>query len=421
MENIYNEVESWIYKQTNNKKSHVRLTIPNFTKRVKLEIMPSGRKFFVLYNYNRTTKQNRYIRMGEFPFMPIDVAYNKAVSLSQYSSRSGKFPKKIKKVDEIWNEFLTYQKEVELKKYRTLRTYNFKYTKWIKPILGYKEIYKISEQDLKNLLTYNEKKLGELKQDQTTNYRVYVILKYLFAWAIKQDYITLNPLKNFNYQSEGFLKPDHRNVKHHAKLTNEDEIKNLIEKTCTDDIELELKVCILFGLETSLRNFNILNLSWDEINLQNKTIEIKKEKMKGLKKTERVRENFILPLSNSMVEILQNFKKYRSDNHVFKHIYDRKINTYLKKNFGVTLHGMRGTFKTKMTKLMSKHRVNKEFIEMYMYHSVSNNEIETAYLELSYNDRETQEILKILASYWDNYLLDLYDFKSKILKEIERN
>ncbi len=59
MENIYNEVESWIYKQTNNKKSHVRLTIPNFTKRVKLEIMPSGRKFFVLYNYNRTTKQNR--------------------------------------------------------------------------------------------------------------------------------------------------------------------------------------------------------------------------------------------------------------------------------------------------------------------------------------------------------------------------
>ena len=193
----------------------------------------------------------------------------------------------------------------------------------------------------------------------------------------------------------------------------------MIEKTCTDDIELELKVCILFGLETSLRNFNILNLSWDEINLQNKTIEIKKEKMKGLKKTERVREDFILPLSNSMVEILQNFKKYRSDNRVFKHIYDRKINTYLKKNFGVTLHGMRGTFKTKMTKLMAKHRVNKEFIEMYMYHSVSNNEIETAYLELSYNDHETQEILKILASYWDNYLLDLYDFKSKILKEIK--
>ncbi|CAD7286877.1 tyrosine-type recombinase/integrase [Campylobacter suis] len=406
----FKKMRNWIDSQRNTKEIPTRIKIPD-SPRWRLEISPKQKKTIKLYT-NIDNKVN-YISIGEYPIDSFESMLKETQRL-QDTIREGKKPIPRKIFKDVWNNFIDNYVNKNLKlKSNTIKGYKNRANKYIlNTNIANKAIGDITLDDLKrNIFNPNENK-------PATNYKLYSILLNCFKYAKKYGHIENNILANFDF-SEEYELPSRKTSKHHPKLINEKDLAEFLKNIMNLEIlNNRRKILVLLTLETAMRSMNIFDLRWRDINLNDKTITITKNRMKGELRTEKSRQDFILPLSDTMTEILSILKdKEKGNDKVFTNVSDQKINNLLKKISGITKHGLRGTFKTFCMKNLKNHNIHNIFIELYMYHQPAKNEVEAAYMELSYKDKDIQKELRVLANWWDKYLISLYDFKSILIGE----
>ena len=262
------------------------------------------------------------------------------------------------------------------------------------------------------------------KKSPATNIKLFYIIRNIIKFAIEKGYLKTDILENFVF-SGSYEAPCKTNTRSHSKIINKSDLKNFLESVSNAKISTKKKILIFFSLETALRSMNLFDLRWRDVNFEKKYIHIPKERMKGELRTEKSRQDFILPLSDTMISLLLRLKELekvtniqKSANElVFDGIGDQPMNYLLKKLAGITKHGLRGTFKTHVMKGIKDHRTPNFIIEMYMSHIPDMTKVEASYFEASYEDDENQKMMKELAEWWDDRLLKLFDFKNSILKD----
>ena len=402
------QVDRWIEKQTNSKDFTIRIKIPGYEK-FRLEISQTGKKTIRMYYYKNG--KVTYPLVGEIPYVNFEDCFRKG---SLYI-KEDKEPISAKTFNQVWEKFIN-DENIGLKPI-TISKYKVRYNKYIFPFLGYMNIEDISLVDIKTkIFTPNEK-------SPSTNIKLYYIIDNVLKFAKKRNWVSQNVLKDFKF-SEEYDAPSRKNSGHYPKIVDTEDLKNfLINVSTNEKINLKRRILILFALSTALRSMNIYDLRWRDIDFEKKLIKIGKERMKGELKTLKSRQDFILPICDTMVSLLEKLKKLdkvtKPNAKVFEGISDQKINYFLTKIAGITKHGLRGTMKTFAMKRMMDHKIPNFFIELYMYHSPSISDVEASYIDARYEDGEIQAILRKLANWWDSYLRGLYDFRKVLLNEGE--
>lgn len=401
----FKQVDEWILRQdTGGKNYTVRYSIPGYPK-FKLEVSPKGKK--VIRFYSPQNGKAVFVKIGEIPYITFEAAFKKGASYVNQEEE----PRNARTFREVWTEFI--KKNPLRFKDKTIHSYTVRTNKHIlNTSLADMDISDISVSDLK-LQIFNV-----CEHIPATNVKLFYVIDNVLKFAKKNNWIAENVLETYKFNND-YEVPNKKNTEHHPKIVNPQDLKKFLENIClTPKIALKKRILVLFGLETALRSMNIFGLRWEDIDWDKKLVKFDKSRMKGELKTEKSRQDFILPLSGTMIELLTYLKKLEKSNGkglVFDGVADQVINYLLKKMANITKHGLRGSFKTFAMKQMVNHGIPNYIIEMYMSHIPSMNDVEAAYTDLRYDDIEIQDMLRELAEWWDRYLLSLFNFKEVLL------
>ena len=155
-----------------------------------------------------------------------------------------------------------------------------------------------------------------------------------------------------------------------------------------------------------VRSFNIRHCEWSEIDFENKEWIIPASKMK-------TKSEFILPLSNYVIDLLTEVKKFTSDSkYVFASFKDKNRpmseNTLISalRRMGYTKeefvpHSFRAMFSTIAYENMNEHQCSGEVIEALLAHK------ETNKVKEAYNRATYKQGMKKLIDWYSNYLKTL--------------
>ena len=236
--------------------------------------------------------------------------------------------------------------------------------------------------------------------------RLLTNLNRIYKYAVTYNYVEHNIIADID--KKNILKTPKKN--HFAAITKENELKELINDINNYGELYNADISTVYALQLApyvfLRPFNLRNLEWSEINLEQDIIEIDKSKMKTNK-------DFVLPLCDSAKKILLGIKpySYEKSEYVFpsptsnlKPISDATLNHALMK-LGYkdkhTTHGFRATFSTIVHEHISEHGLNSDIIESCLAHS-EKNKIKAAYnrdSRMKYIN-EKRELIK----WWEQFI-----------------
>jgi integrase len=196
------------------------------------------------------------------------------------------------------------------------------------------------------LLQDIEKYIGEYESYRTaqgakpaTIVKELGLLRRMFNLAKKWRWVKDNPVSLIEM-------PKVKNER--VRYLTEDEYRRLLNALENEAIPQWLKPIVEVALHTGLRQSNLLNLKWSEVNLFSRVITIEAIHMKN-------KENLGLPLTQRAVEILKELQKTKQiEGYVFhdngKKIYPEKLRRAFKKACKITgikdftFHDLRHTF-----------------------------------------------------------------------------
>nr|WP_315017699.1 tyrosine-type recombinase/integrase [uncultured Campylobacter sp.] len=411
------EVDQWIEKQSNDRDYTIRKRIPGYEAfRLEIGSKLKQRKSIRLY-WNDNGKVS-YPLLGIYPYVKFEEAFRKFADFAGNKDRAEK-PRAIRLFKDIWIEFVN-ENPLSFKQ-KTIDSYRKRTNRHIlSTSIADMDIADITLDDLKIEI------FSKNKKQPATNVKLFYILRNILKFATEKGYLKNDILENFVF-SDSYEAPCKTNTQSHSKIVNKLDLKNFLESVSNAKISVKKKILIFFALETALRSMNLFDLKWKDIDFEKNRIYIGKERMKGELRTEKSRQDFILPLSNTMISLLMRLRELEkiknSDlkKRVFDGIGDQPMNDLLRKLAGITKHGLRGTFKTHVMKGIKDHRTPNFIIEMYMSHIPDMTKVEASYFEANYKDDENQKMMRELAEWWNDYLLKLFDFKKILLNEGEND
>jgi len=156
--------------------------------------------------------------------------------------------------------------------------------------------YTLTEITPKNIYEYKVKRRDEGASPRTVNYEL-ALMSHAFNLAIKEwEWISDNPVKKVSREKVNNLRE--------RWLTFAEEERLLINSPKW------LKELIIFSVETGLRQSEVLNLQWPQVDLFRKTITILEQKNMA---------KDVLPLNERALEVLKERAKMRhpNKNYVF--------------------------------------------------------------------------------------------------------
>ncbi len=245
------------------------------------------------------------------------------------------------------------------------------------PFLGNKNIQDITRKDILNLIQ-------RMEQRDATEYasRLLNNIQRIYKYAVTNEYVERNIIADIDKQNS--LKK--RKKVNHSALTKKEDIKQLIKDINNYGIDYMADISTIYALKLApylaLRPYNLRTLEWSEIDMEKQVIDIPKEKMK-------MKVDFILPISQQAIEIINEVKKYKTDSkYLFygptsnkKCISENTINHALHK-MGYkdkhTGHGFRATFSTIAHENITKHGLHSDIIESCLAHAEKNS-VKAAY------------------------------------------
>ena len=405
---------------TDKKISSAKPKVKDYTladgKGLHLLIKSSGIKIWEFIFISPVTKKRRKKSFGQYPNVTLvsarekrtnnlllldkqidPVEYEKELLKKERASNNGLF-------QNVMNEWFERQKKTLAKV-----TYDRKYQiflNYVLPRFKDKNIKDISKLELLHLLEEKEKTAKE------TASRLFNYLENLWAYAVLKDYCEYNYLANINKNDVLIEK---RVVKNYDKITDEAIFKELVNKIYNYNGSISIKNALKFVLHIPLRAYNLCNLKWDYINFKNKTLTIPRKEMKV--KNPNLND-FILPLTDEVINILNDQKKYctlYTDLREFVFIGNDNINPINRESpnqaltrMGFTaekkqsLHSFRGSFRTIAEEKQDKHNVKIRILESVLDHH-KEDKVEQAYKnKINYVEQQ-----KPLMNWWSNYITGL--------------
>jgi len=226
--------------------------------------------------------------------------------------------------------------------------------------------------------------------------KVYHSISKTFKWAIANSKAIRNPASDIDV-SEIIGK---KVQTHYPTITDDEGIKNLLTNIKKYKGELSTKYALEMLSYTFVRPSNLRLALWEEIDFKSKRWVKSAKKMKS-------RDDFIIPLSDKVIELLKEIKVY-SDGSPYLFPSSRSKTRPLSdgtllgaiRKMGYTKdefvpHGFRAMFSTIAHE---KSPFSYDVIETQLAHSVGNS-VSKAYNRAKYLDDRTK-----LMEWWSNYL-----------------
>ncbi len=300
------------------------------------------------------------------------------------------------KVSQEWHK--NYKTEVSenyhIKLDRALENYLYPYIK-------NKPIEKISRLDIIEILQ-------ELKNKGLidTASRVYMLLNKIYKYAVTLEYVPHNIIADI--EQRNILGKREKN--HYPTFTKKEDIKGLLLSIDEYSGDYTTKMALKILPFVFVRSFNIRHCEWNEINFETKEWIIPASKMK-------TKSEFILPLSNYVIELLEKVKKFTSDSkYVFPSFKDKNRpmsdNTLISalRRMGYTKeefvpHSFRAMFSTIAYENMNEHQCSGEVIEALLAHK------ETNKVKEAYNRANYKTGMRNLINWYSNYLISILQIK----------
>lgn len=259
------------------------------------------------------------------------------------------------------------------------------------PSIGDKDINEVTSKDIINIL----RKMMERNVKNSTQ-KVYQQIGKTFKYAVAHGIADRNPCSDFDI-SEIVGKSTQQ---HYPTITDDKGIKNLLTSIKEYGGELSTRYALEMLAYTFVRPTNARLALWSEINLKSKQWVIPAKKMK-------TKDEFIVPLSDTLIELLKDIQIYSGDSpYLFPSAKSKTTPLsdgallgairrmgYTKEEF--TPHGFRAMFST-ITHEKSKFKY--DVIETQLAHSVGNN-VSQAYNRAKYLDERVE-----LMQWWSDYL-----------------
>lgn len=384
-----------------------------YTKNLYIEAKDSlkGTIIFFYFRY-RLNKKIQSIKIGKYPTTTLSSAREKANIFNDMLAQKidpkeqiqDKGVKKSKTVKEIFHEWsqVFYKNNTSYNLSKRLETHIIsKYED--------KHINELAKNDILLVLDklYVEGKLETIK-------RVFLGLKKMLMYAINKEYIENSNILTLDLKAL-YGSPKKQNLR---AITKEERFKELLLAIENYNGSIFTKVALQISPYLFLRSTNIRNLEWSEIDFKNLKIIIPANKMKG-------GEDFIIPLSESVIKLFEFIKPFSFHNskYVFpsdisksKTMSENTLNQAIKRlGFGdeMVFHGFRTTASTLLYEFKNLHGQDSEVIELCLDHRERNNVKATYNRSLRLNDR------KLLMQWWSDYVDNLKGiiWKTKIQKK----
>ena len=391
-----------------------------------IKVYRSGRKKFY-YRRRVGNGRSKYILVGEYPIYNIDSAREKLLKLKQ-NIEFGQFVSKDEDatfVDIMRKALIDYYSN---SKASTQRTCNIRTNHLVNHFKNTK-LLDVKPQQIKDI--YNEiESSGRL----ATLKRINQIMGITYKYAEKHGYISkdMNPLPEVNYK-DNYRHYENSKAKHHPKLTDLEDISNFLDSLCNNvkDDKLHYIIATIFTALTGMRSDSVTKLKWQYFNDDFSRMVYPKKVLKGERATEANREDLILPMPPILQNILCRYRKTtnpyaaycRDQEYVFVGIRGRiscdGLRMFVKElsDDKITPHGLRGTLTTWSKKRLD-HMVPLFFIKMFLHQKPSKDEIEAAYTEIHYTDKEVQEQLLKLGTWYSEFLRSQFDYVTPILEKL---
>jgi len=234
------------------------------------------------------------------------------------------------------------------------------------------------------------------KNIKNSTQKAFQAISKTFKYAVAHGYASRNPANDFDI-SEIVGKI---NEQHYPTITDSTGIKNLLASIRAYGGELSTKYALMMLAYTFVRPTNVRLALWSEIDLNAKQWVIPAKKMK-------TKDEFIVPLSDTLIELLKEIKLYSGDSpYLFPSTKSKTTPLsdgallgairrmgYTKEEF--TPHGFRAMFSTIAHE---KSPFKYDVIETQLAHSVGNS-VSQAYNRAKYLDERVE-----LMQWWSDYL-----------------
>lgn len=258
-------------------------------------------------------------------------------------------------------------------------------------IIGDKHLDDIKPVDIITIL-----KGMEHRGIKTMTKKSFSLVNRIFRFAVTMQYTENNPTASIDLKLA--LKPHKASQFPHT--TDPNVLRKILKSIDNYNGDIYTKTALQLMPYVFLRPTNIREATWDEIDFENKVWTISAEKMK-------MNRPHIIPLTDTVIEILNNVKNNRSK-YVFpsprnpEKMMSRDTLNMALKRMGyegvMSAHGFRHTASTILHENMHKHNLSSDAIEMQMAH-VDKNSIKGVYNKAMYVQERTR-----LMNWWTDYL-----------------
>lgn len=377
-------------------------------------IKPNSSKLWEFRYTSPTTLKRRKSSLGKYPEVTLALARQKAQAYRELIAQgidpidnNKELKKQLKKEQEgifekVVDEWLLKQKK-ELAPNTYIRKVG-QFNNDVKPFFANRLISTIKHPEVVKVL-----EMKAIKAPESAN-RLFSYLNNLWQYAVMKGYCDFNIIANIHKKT--ILKPPKQ--KHYSKITDKEILKKLVNSIYNYKGSYSTKNALKFVLHIPLRANNLVNLQWEQIDFEDKLLTIPRNQMKVSNEN---MDDFIMPLTPQVIEILEEQKLFANGSYVFKTdgyadvpICAETPNRALqrmgfndeKKGTKIRLHGFRGTFRSLTETHASEHNVSYEARERALDH-LPPNKVERAYT----NKANYLKELEILMQWWSNYLTEL--------------
>ena len=368
-----------------------------------IEIKPNGSKIWRFRYFRPISKKANTLSFGSYPEVSLkqarEMRQNARTLLSQDKDPANiKDESNVLTFNYIANSFLERKaKEWSQRHYKTTknRIDNYLYS------LKDKDITKITKQDIISIL----KKVPTIKLPNNTKInsdrveitkKIFFLIRQVFDDAAHNDYISNNIARSIDITMIISNKHEVKHFKAELDIKNLQSIYKLINEYSNNITRLALKFLIL----TALRPGNIGNLKWQYVDFDKQVIIYPASAMKN-------KEEFRLPLTNTMIDILNEMNEFTGNlEYVFhstiaksKQLSENTLNYALKRmDLNITAHGFRSSFSTLCYENQRQHGFSYEVIETQLAHKVGN-KVVRAYMRSDFLEERKQ-----LLIWWEKQL-----------------
>ena len=378
-------------------------------KGLSLLIKPNGSKMWRFRFTSPTTKKRRKKSLGTYPDITLTNAREQRNN-NLILVKNGIDPiEKEKNKDNglfinVMNEWFEKEKSKLVK-----ITYDRKYQVFISSVIPYfegKYIKDITKSEILHLLEEKQKTATE------TASRLFNYLSNLWSFAVLKGYCSYNYLGSV-HKNDVLIKK--RIAVNYPKITDELIFKELVNCIYSYEGADSIKNALKLVLHLPLRASNLCFLKWEYINFKNKTLTIPRKLMKV--KYHNL-PDFTLPLTNEVLDILEDQKKYLEEyleikefvfigNDNKKPINTESPNQALNRLGFIgekkqSIHSFRGSFQAIVKRHKENHKSNDKVIESILDH------FKASKLESDYTNKSAYiKQQKSLLQWWSNYIMSL--------------